>query len=362
MALYIFQFGLLQPLASVAGSQLVVVGFTLVLLIVMVANNRFRLKTYVYHAFILITVYVLMCTLANSSSISLVLSSYLEFLAKGFSGFVFGSLDVDSSTLFNAFFKVAIVNFTILVFKPLGLMSGVNYMRFGYAMVPSAIMFWYGVFRFDKFRLLSWFLALFTTGLTIIYGSRGALVVLMLFFSLTITKSDAVSKQVKVLLVISCLAVIFLFLEQSLLLRLLDFLNYSLGIRAYALSKFRMMIVQGIAESSSGRDVLYGILWESFLKNPVFGNGIFYSSITYGFTPHNIFIQILVESGIIGLLFWLLIWLFCNRRYLMIAKEDRHLFEIASLIIRWLCRLLFSPDMVETRALVCIIDAISIPE
>ena len=117
----------------------------------------------------------------------------------------------------------------------------------------------------------------------------------MLLFSLTITKSDAVNKQVKMLLVISCLAAIFLFLEQSLLLRLLDFLNYSLGIRAYALSKFRMMIVQGIAESSSGRDVLYGILGE-FLKRSGLGNGIFYSSITYGFTPHNIFIQILVES------------------------------------------------------------------
>ena len=38
-------------------------------------------------------------------------------------------------------------------------MSGVNYMRFG--MRGSAIMFWYGVFRFDKFRLLSWFLALY---------------------------------------------------------------------------------------------------------------------------------------------------------------------------------------------------------
>ena len=100
MALYIFQFGLLQPLASVAGSQLVVVGFTLVLLIVMVANNRFRLKTYVYHAFILITVYVLMCTLANSS---IRWYQLFRISSKRIFRICFGSLDVDSSILFNAF-------------------------------------------------------------------------------------------------------------------------------------------------------------------------------------------------------------------------------------------------------------------
>ena len=67
MALYIFQFGLLQPLASVAGSQLVVVRFTLVLLIVMVANNRFgtqnsRLPRIHFDNGLCL----MMCTLANS--------------------------------------------------------------------------------------------------------------------------------------------------------------------------------------------------------------------------------------------------------------------------------------------------------
>jgi O-antigen ligase len=130
-------------------------------------------------------------------------------------------------------------------------------------------------------------------------------------------------------------------------IKLLDYIYFNLGIQTYSLAKYRMMINEGIAESSSGRDQIYRSIWELIKQKPFIGHGIGILQSTSGYTAHNIFLQILVESGILGLLIWVFIWIYCFNKYNKISKSDKDgLYKVVTLIVSIaMGRLLISSDM-----------------
>ena len=80
-------------------------------------------------------------------------------------------------------------------------------------------------------------------------------------------------------------------------------------------------------DSSSGRDVLYERSLKLFFENP-FGNGVGYwatDSVMNGLYPHNIFLQVASELGIIGLLTLLILTGFSVVRITRL-KRDAFLF------------------------------------
>ena len=198
MAMYIFQFGFLQPLVALVNSQFPIVGFTIILLVTALINNRFKIKPYVIYTFIIISIYFLINSLLISSSRNSILLIYIEFILKGFSAFFIASIAVNGKDLYNAFLHIAIVNFIAIGFLPLiGFSDSMNYMRYGYAMVPSVIMFIYALYD-SKHKVHLW-IAMFTSlTLTLVYGSRGTIVVILIFISLFLlfSKTINVSKRI----------------------------------------------------------------------------------------------------------------------------------------------------------------------
>src|SRR5699024_9508035 len=178
MALYIFQFGLLQPTASVVNSQWPVAVFTIGLLFIMLLNNKFIIKDYVMLFLAIFSTYFMINALVYKERSFIILLVFIEFLFKSFSGFLIGSLDTDGEFLYEAFLKVALLNFLVIGLHPsVSFLDSMNYMRFGYAMAPSVIMFLFAFFDKKEHKLL-WLLATITSFLlTVAYGSRGALVV-----------------------------------------------------------------------------------------------------------------------------------------------------------------------------------------
>ena len=142
MAMFVFQFGFLQPVASMVNSQLPIAGFTLMLLLAVLVNNKFKLKKYVLMTFLISGLTFLACSVFMPNLTKTVLQIYGEFLFKSFSAFVIASIPVDGRELYDAFLRFSIINFLAIVLFPfVNFLDSMNYMRFGYAMAPSVIMF-----------------------------------------------------------------------------------------------------------------------------------------------------------------------------------------------------------------------------
>ncbi len=138
---------------------------------------------------------------------------------------------------------------------------------------------------------------------------------------------------------------IYLFLMDG-FLQILDFIYFDLGYETYSIIKLRMMIQDGISESSSGRDFLYQSFLELFYENPIFGNGIGITNELWDVTPHNLFLQILVEFGILGMFVFIL--LACGFLYVLlkIRKVNNELFLILGILFSVsFGRLLVSSDL-----------------
>ncbi|MCG8539353.1 MAG: O-antigen ligase family protein [Clostridia bacterium] len=314
----------------------------------MLLNNNFIIKKYVIISFIILSIYFLLNTLIYRESRLIILPIYIEFIFKGFSAFIIGSLDVDGTQLYSAFLKTAFVNFIAIGMLPfINFLDSANYMRFGYAMVPSVIMFIYAILNKEKMKIVWIIIATISLILTVIYGSRGPLVVIFLCGLLLFLFSKRISKIKKInILGFSCI-IIFLVNKYNLFVKLIDNIYYTMGIQTYALAKLLMMFNIGFIEASSGRGRIYSILWDHIKQNPVMGHGIGFSHKILGCTPHNIFLQILLEFGIIGLLVWMIVLTYCLYKYKKIySKREERLFIIITLIASIaLGRLLISSDM-----------------
>jgi len=348
IALYIFQFGLLQPVASIVNSQWPIAAFTLILILMMFLNNGPRIKKYVVITFVTVSIYFLFNALIFKEGTITILSIFADFILKSFSGFIIGSLLIEGEELYDAFLRISVLNFfAIILFPFVSFLDSMNYMRFGYAMTPSVIMFFYAIVSKRNNNVLWILLGGISFAVTAIYGSRGPLVVFLLFGLLLIIFSRKITNIKRMYLLISTILVAKVIEKYDLAKKAIDYVYFELHIQSYALAKLRIMLTDGVMESSSGREQIYGYITSYIKQNPVFGHGIGFSQITLDFTAHNMFLQILLEAGILGSLIWLCIWIYPLKNYKkMSVIHDVKLFRVSTLLISVAVgRLLVSSDI-----------------
>lgn len=100
-------------------------------------------------------------------------------------------------------------------------------------------------------------------------------------------------------------------------------------------TRFQAIIFDG----GSGRDVLWDIAYQTFLNHPFFGIGI-HSTLQYGTIyydnshySHNTFLEVLVESGVFGFVFYMLFWLAVFKQSIKLYRLDsKSKFILLSLI------------------------------
>ncbi len=276
---------------------------------------------------------------------------YLEFLLKGFSGFLAAGFAFEEASLFRAFVGMGVLNFLAIGLSPfVSFLSSMNYMRFGYALIPSALMFLFALYGADSIaRKLAWVaLSALSLGLTLVYGSRGVLIVIFMFFLLVFVFSKRIGKVLKAVVLMGGPLSLYMALKSGVLLRVVDFVSGTLGVQTYSLSKIQMMMSMGLAVASSGRDIIYYQLVQLIRTSPLFGFGIGSAQFYVRYTAHNIVLQILVESGVAGLLLWLVVWARPAWEYVRLSKdrEGAGYFEVATLLLAVAFgRLLISSDM-----------------
>lgn len=175
-------------------------------------------------------------------------------------------------------------------------------LSFGYSLLLPTIVFLY--FFLKKKSYLHLLLAV--VGLFFIFtqGSRGAMIIPIIFIGLMIISGVIDSKNVsykifKISAVITLLILLILF-GNNMLIEIVSFFQ-SLGIQSRTLELF----IQGEVTNDSGRNIIWQSVVNAIEKGGIFGYG------TYGDRPfvfpyhfvaysHNIFLELICSFGVIG--------------------------------------------------------------
>lgn len=346
-ALFIFQFGFLQPLASLVNTQLPIAVFSLILMVLSLVNNGFKIKIHVYYTLIILTIFFFGNALFMTDRGPSILLLYIEFFFKCFSAYIIGSMPMNSKHLFNAFKYISVLNFISIASYPfVSFFDSMNYMRFGYALLPSVIMFYY-VMKKEGWTFFYFSLLIISFSIMALFGSRGPLVAIFIVVIIELYFNYKLTFLYKVFITTLVFITTKIILETDLLLRLFDVFYEKWGGASYTLLKFRTTIEFGLAQASSGRDLIYSNLLDLFKEKPVFGLGIGASQYYIDIGAHNFILQILVETGLIGLLLWLGIFMKVFQRYRLVSIiSDYNLLHIINMLIAiTFGRLLVSSDL-----------------
>lgn len=303
--LYLFQYGLLLSLSGYFESKILIIVFTLLILLYILFSGRIQVTRNLVLLFLLPLCMIIFKMPFEypifHDGINISKDILLSFLTIGISGIIIGSLYFNSSDFIEQGYKVAWLNFVLIAYLPFtkyySVTNIVNYMSFGYAMLPT-VLFSFMVFVAGRHKRASITLFVFSFLEMLIFGARGALFTLLVFCLFYFLFVSKMSYHKKVL--VTFLAVILIFLLPKILLVLIDVLN-QYSISSYSISKFsRLLEQESLQEISSGRDALYMAAYDRILQHPIFGSPFNACYVDTGMDYyHNIILDIIVTYGIV---------------------------------------------------------------
>ena len=291
---FLFQYSFCAPLSLYIGNQIPVIISTVFGGAVMIFGNvnkidrRFYLYTMIFLSILLIQ-FLLYPDIQDGT-----LSVILFFLSIGILFLFIGCCEVDYAVVEKYCIYLAVISYFLLcVFFQRRLIFAMDEdvsMRFGYALLPSLIFFLYQIIL--KKTLVFYVLFLLGFIQLFIWGSRGCMLSLMLFYLLYVVYNKKIT--------FSFISILFfiLLVRDFLIELLLCFIRF-LPFETRKIANYLTMFTEGLVKSSSGRDKLYESAWNLFCSNP-WGYGAGYYNSALRSYPHNLFLEIAVEWGILG--------------------------------------------------------------
>lgn len=329
IAFSFFQFGILQIFAIPLNNQNIIAVSTFIIAILLLILYQLQLKQYVIILFFVITLVFLSHYLIFNSFTTM--EMYVQFLLKSFSLIFIGSFPFTSKYLKKYMYYFSNINFILLtIIVVLGYVDQIEYMRFGYALLPTLLVSIY-FFR-QKQKLMNFMIALSSFFMIFIWGSRGPLVGLIIFLLILfiLDRNLKFYKKLTVVVVMS-FSFIYLYFFKG-FEKLLSYLYFDLNLQTYSIEKLRMMLEEGVKASSSGRNQIYEMFLNRIEDHLLFGSGIGITHNLWDITAHNMFLQIVLEFGIIGALIFLILFLLLLSMLFSIRKVDNHLFLLLSIL------------------------------
>lgn len=347
--LYIFQQGLLLPLSPFISLDIALIvcttlitGYALVTRRVVITSGTIILF---FTPLILLLFKIPFENALDGTNFSL--RFLIAFLTIGLSGILIGTIPFLDEDFLNIGLKVSWINLLLICWIPISSRYGIedgqiNYMRFGYAILPSILFsFWHTIN--GKKVISSSLLCLGALLECLIFGARGATLVAIavgILYFLFISKQNFLQKT---LAIIGIGTLVFFLLQ---VMTFLPEVLKSFGIDSYAISKYTSLIEGGsLDETSSGRSSIYTKAWERFLSSPIVGSPLNSCFVDTGFEYyHNIFLDLLVNFGVFIFLFFLL---YLGNRFVLIhnMKDKKQSFIFLTLLLLPLGRLLLSSSL-----------------
>lgn len=170
-------------------------------------------------------------------------------------------------------------------------------MVFSYQIMIPIIILFYKIY--NKFNIIDFILIIFGVSSIVIIGSRGPILSIILFSTIFIF-IDLIRNRKKFKSVymyfLGLIAVFFSFVYFEQILYQVNMFLIKFGIS----SRTMILLSGGNADFSTGRSYIYKLVIQKILEKPVLGYGLAGDRIfLYGSYPHNIFLEVLVQFGII---------------------------------------------------------------
>lgn len=224
--------------------------------------------------------------------------------------------------------SVAMLSSSILALAGITSIGGASYQKLSYyaafAFCTNLCLILWGekYERFSVFKSRSWyFVSLFLLVIQLmaclISGGRGGFVVLAVCTIYMLLKAGKIGKMASLgLFAIAFLGAVSMFFPQN---PVYDKLEKTTQRTFSYLSDDN----EGANNRSiSERDNLYTEAMEYIQEHHFLGTGLFYANNDFGFYPHNIILEMMMQGGALYLIFWLIVWIVFAKKLLYLLEYD----------------------------------------
>lgn len=300
-ALYFMQFTYLLPFMHFLNSMLLVIITSLVIITFLIIINGFRYMNVKLLVCYLLLIMMFMCKLLDGVTKPIVLLYIIAFTAPPVYLYNYA---YDYEEFLKSVIRISKISFFIISLDPM--IKGFNYMRFGYAMVPIVLSTYIDLIYGNEFlhekknrALIALNAIIIATGslLILLYGARGSVLVLIIFFFLDrvfLNKKNTIRNG------ILFSGAVLLYMNAVPILDLLETISINIGIYSYSITKFKMQISGGFEYAGSGRAYLFTTAIEKIKQSPFIGNPILMDD-EGGEYAHNLFLQVGEDFGVIAI-------------------------------------------------------------
>lgn len=327
-SLSVFLSAITIPIKVYTSSGLVIwVLYGLLFTISLTANFNSRINKYFIVFIVFFSLFFILSFVFSNSSLY-ILKLYFDFLKFSILPVFFFQYITKSEELFLSLYKVAKFTYFILIFSiPFIIEDSVNYMTFGVSLTYTLIFIYFNDLRKKQFGMFNFILILVGLCAIFIFGNRMSFVSAALcLFCLKIFFID-IRFVNKLLLLLLCflIALITTFFLYDILIWIQKFL-YSHNVYSYSIQKLIMMLNEGIASSSSGRDVIYSEAITMIYNNMFlpYNLGYYPENNPNGSNyPHNLILDLLLVVGLPGLIILMVVYV--RFIWLTLKMKDKEL-------------------------------------
>ncbi|WP_413511896.1 O-antigen ligase family protein [Myroides odoratus] len=301
-----------NPISWIFPVSNIIVFICLFSLVLLLLNNNITIfinkKLFVFVLIMVLFLFSYAYSLPDRETFLLYFSSFLVF---GLTGILYSSCEIDYKFFYYAVSLIAIISIPGIylvefkVFDSLvtasGFYMGVSYgvLRLILALILTVSFLHKRIFKIIAITVILYYLTFYFK-----YGTRGALLALLLFLALIfLEKRKLLKTRAIIISVILLFLVSFVFIDLLLLIKeILDNFGYNIK----AIDKI-LMFNESQQDLSNGRGTLLGYAFLDILDSLFIGNGIAVFDEKYGIYPHNFIIQVLYEGGLLYLIPMLII-------------------------------------------------------
>jgi membrane protein len=319
---YLLQYGLMTPFIILTNSQYPIALFTIILLGGAYICNKKIVDKFAFILIFVLSGFILIKGLLLPSITGEIISNeiIIGFFTIGVSGILIGRLIFNFNFFIKYLTPFAWLNFLMVFWTPLWNFDSINYMRFGYALLPTVLCLFL-TYTTSRHKVINLFIIIVSIFEIVVFGARGATFCLGVFVILLMV----VKKYHRFLVLICCFMILggsTGFFQQILQNTYLYF-----GDSSYAIMKMIKFFEGDLESFSSGRLDVYRVALNSIAEYPIFGSPFSDVMIKTGFSYyHNFIFDIATTFGIPFLFCFCFFLLYsflkmnslCDRRYKLI--------------------------------------------
>lgn len=206
----------------------------------------------------------------------------------------------DKEKLMTSLYRVAWITapISMISFYVMSLNNGYYDMAIGYLLLLPTLCFFLNFLQY--FQIKDFIIGMLSTLFILIYGSRGPIFCIGIFFLLSIIYLRTIKPRHKVY--IALVGIGFAIMSFTFFNQLTTTFYHFIATSLHLKSRSLLLFASGEATNSSGRNLILDYYISKIEQSPIIGYGAFGAWPSSGTYPHNIVVELMVSFGIpIGL-------------------------------------------------------------